>query len=163
MPYDRNFWSTGLAKKTTWVLVSDAAGGRFFEVSDERKLVPTYRHEITQTVQRSSEIGTDQPGRSFDSHGQGRHSMEPPTDPKRHAKAELAHELVQALDQQRKKHKFDRLVVVAPPQFLGDLRAAMSKPLNDMIAAEVNKDLSRLKPHQLEEQLHDLLVAKPPL
>lgn len=152
-----------MPKQVTWVLVSDAAGGRFFEVSEERKLVPTYKHEIPGDTRQSREIGTDQPGRSHDSMGQGRHSMEPPTDPKRHAKAELAHELAEALDTQRKKHKFDRLVVVAPPQFLGDLRAAMPKPLQDTIAAEVNKDLSHLKPHQLEEQLGDLLKVRRPL
>jgi len=152
-----------MPKQTTWVLVSDASGGRFFELSDDGKLVPTYKQEIAGDVRQSREIGTDQPGRSHDRMGQGRHSMEAPTDPKRHAKAELAHELGLALDDQRKKHKFDRLIVVAPPQFLGDLRTAMTKPLQDLVVAEVNKDLSGSAPHQLETQLADVLRKRPPL
>jgi protein required for attachment to host cells len=152
-----------LPKQTTWVLVSDAAGGRFFEVSDEQKLVPTYKREIASEVLASREIDSDKPGRAFDSGGQGRHSMEPPTDPKRHAKAEMAHTLCEALDGQRKKNAFDRLIVVAPPQFLGDLRDAMPKPLQELVVAEVTKDLSHLKPHQLEAQLADVLKVKPPL
>lgn len=152
-----------MARKKTWVLVSDAAGGRFFEVSDNTKLVPAYKHEIRSALPESGDIQSDKPGRTFDSGGQGRHAMEPPTDPKRHAKAEMAHTLSNTLDGQRKKNAFDRLIVVAPPQFLGDLREAMPKPLHDLVAKEIAKDLSKLKVHELERQLAGVIKVRPPL
>ncbi len=150
-----------MPKPITWVLVSDAARGRFFKLSEKRELVPAYKHELISELLPSREIASDRPGRTFDrGSGGGRHAKEPHTDPKRHAKAELAHEIGHILDDERKKQTFDRLVVVAPPQFLGDLRAAMSKPVQDLIVAEVNKDLSKLAPHQLAIQLKDVITAR---
>jgi protein required for attachment to host cells len=152
-----------MAKQVTWVLVSDAARGRIFELSQDRDLVPAYKRELIGETQPSRDIASDRPGRTFDRSGGGRHAKEPHTDPKRHAKAELAHEIGRVLDSERKKGAYDRLIIVAPPQFLGDLRAAMSKPVQELIVAEVNKDLSKLAPHQLKEQLGDVLAIRPPL
>lgn len=145
------------------VVVADSEGGRFFRVEAGSALVPVLGGEIAGDVQPSREINADRPGRSFDRSGSGRHAMEPRTDPKRFAKAGLAHEIAQLLDAERKKNAFDALVVVAPPQFLGDLRSTMPKPVRDLIVAEVNKDLSKLAPHQLSEQLGDVLKIRPPL
>lgn len=148
-----------MPKQITWVLVSDAARGRFFKLSEERKLISAYNHDLIGETQPDRDIASDRPGRTFDRGGDGRHAKEPHTDPKRHAKAELAQEIGRVLDDERKKHAFDRLILVAPPQFLGDLRTAMSKSVQDLVVAEVNKDLSKLAPHQLETQLSDVLAA----
>jgi protein required for attachment to host cells len=152
-----------MRKQTTWILVADGAGGRFFKLSDERALIPAYTHELIGGMMSSRDVAGDRPGRTFDSGGDGRHAKEPHTDPKRHAKAELAHQIGQILEGERKKRSFDRLILVAPPQFLGDLRASMSKPLQGLVAAEVNKDLSKLSPHQLGTQLDDVLATGPRL
>ena len=89
--------------------------------------------------------------------------MEPHSNPKRVARSGLAHEITLVLDAEREKGAYDRLIVVAPPQFLGDLRAAMPKAVKELITAEVNKDLSKLSPHQLSAQLSDVLTVRPPL
>ena len=91
--------------------------------------------------------------------GQGRHAEEPPTDPKRHAKASFAREIAQTLDDERRKNSFAELTVVAPPQFLGDLRGAMSGELRALIDTEINKDLTKLPLHELTPQLQDLLFS----
>ena len=51
----------------------------------------------------------------------------------------------------------ERLIVVAPPQFLGDLRAAMPAERRDCLAAETGKDLSKLKPAEIVQRLDGLL------
>ena len=53
--------------------------------------------------------------------------------------------------------------MVAPPQFLGDLRAAMSQQLQASVAAEVAKDLSKLPLHDLQDHLREVLDAQRPL
>lgn len=146
-----------------WVVVADGSRGRIFKLSKERELVPAYNRELIGTSLPNREIASDRPGRTFDRDGGGRHAKEPHTDAKRHAKSKLAHEIGRVLDDERKKHTFDRLVVVAPPQFLGDLRTEMPKPLQDLIVAEVNKDLSKLAPHQLSIQLKDVITVRPAL
>jgi len=63
------------------------------------------------------------------------------------------------LDAERKKNAFEQLVVVAPPQFLGDLRASMPDHLKHLIVREINKDLSALSALDLEAQLAGLLPS----
>ena len=146
-----------MAKQTTWILVADATRARVFETSPGGPLTSDLKRELSGENLSSAEIGSDRPGRTFDSGGQGRHGMEPPTDPKRHAKARFAHEVAQLLEDARKGHAFDRLIVVAPAQFLGDLRAAMPDQVARLVAEEVAKDFAMLPAHELETRLAESL------
>ena len=143
-----------MAKPKTWILVADAGRARIFEASGSADApLGAERRSLAAAVPPSREIGSDRPGRSFDSGGEGRHAMEPPTDPQRHAKAEFAREVVQALDSARKQGDFDDLVVAAAPGFLGDLRALMPDPLRACVRREINKDYTTLEDPDLQRHL----------
>ncbi|MGH6943019.1 MAG: host attachment protein, partial [Geminicoccaceae bacterium] len=103
------------------------------------------------------EIASDRPGRSFDSAGQGRHAMEPPTDPQRYAKYAFARELAHRLEEAVHAHRFDRLVVVAAPRTLGDLRDLLPDAVKAKIVAEIDKDLTQVPVHDLSRHLDDVL------
>jgi len=115
--------------------------------------------ELSADLKPSREIASDRPGRTRDRAGQGRHAEEPPTDPKRYAKFSFAREIGQLLDDERRKNTFAKLHVVAPPQFLGDLRGVMSAELRALVGTEINKDLTRLSVHELTPQLQELLYG----
>jgi protein required for attachment to host cells len=150
--------------KPIWVLVADAARARLFEVEHPAlSLAPALGNELIGNNLPSREIASDRPGRTFDRGGQGRHAKEPPTDPARHAQAEFARDVAHLLDGKRQSRAFDRLIVVAPPQFLGDLRGMMSQPLQEAVSAEVAKDPSKLSAHELKDHLRDELEAQRPL
>ena len=55
--------------------------------------------------------------------------MEPPTDPQRYAKYEFARELAERLEEAVHAHRFERLVLVAAPKTLGDLRELLPDPV----------------------------------
>lgn len=152
-----------MPKPIIWVLVADAARARLFQVEPRQTLTPALAEELIGTNLRSREIASDRPGRTFDSGGQGRHAKEPPTDPARHAQGEFARDVVRLLEDKRTSHAFERLIVVAPPQFLGDLRGLMSPQLEDMVSAELAKDLSKLPVHELQDHLRDVLEAQRPV
>jgi protein required for attachment to host cells len=153
-----------MPKPTIWVLVADAARARLFQVEQpQQNLSAALGQELIGSNLRSREIASDRPGRTFDSGGEGRHAKEPPTDPARHAQEEFARDVVRLLDEKRESRAFERLIVVAPPQFLGDLRAAMSQQLQASVAAEVAKDLSKLPLHDLQDHLREVLDAQRPL
>jgi protein required for attachment to host cells len=153
-----------MPKPIVWVLVADAARARLFQVEQpQQTLSAALGRELIGSNLPSREIGSDRPGRTFDSGGEGRHAKEPPTDPARHAQAEFAREVVQLLDEKRESRSFERLIVVAPPQFLGDLRATMSQQLREAVSAEVAKDLSKLPLHELQDHLREVLDAQRPL
>jgi protein required for attachment to host cells len=148
-----------VTRDDTWVVVADGARARVFQLRKSRKAIlePAWEHQPVGSNLPSREIASDRPGRTYDRAGEGRHAKEPPTDPARHEKERFAREIVQRLDDARKQQAFRSLIVVAPPQFLGDLRAAMSTQLEASVTAELNKDLSKLKPAEIIEHLKDVI------
>ncbi len=143
----------------TWILIADGARARLLVNEGIGKgLKPALDQEFIGTRLPSREIASDRQGRTFDSAGQGRHAMERPTDPHRYAKQSFAHEIAQILDSARKREAFDRLVVVAPPEALGDLRAEFSEPLRRMITAELQKDLTKAALSELASPLGKVMA-----
>jgi protein required for attachment to host cells len=144
----------------TWILIADGARARVLaQPKDYAPLEPAFEHEeLTGSSAPSREIGSDRPGRSFDSGGgQGRHAMEPPTDPQRHAKFEFARELAARLEEAAHRGRFARLVLVAAPRTLGDLRELLPEPVKAKVVAEIDKDLTKVPRHELAKHLAQVL------
>lgn len=149
-----------MAKPTTWLLVADAGHARVYTVdADTRRIERVPLLEFDAPTPKSREIASDRPGRTFDRVGDGRHAKAPPTDPLRYEKERFAREVAHRLERAATTGAFDRLVVVAAPAFLGDLRAVATPPLASRIAQEVAKDLVHVPPHELDVRLGEVLRA----
>lgn len=152
---------------TTWILIADGAKARVLAYDRKsRKLSPAFPHEFTGTTAQSKEIASDRQGRSFDSAGrgqpgdagaQGRHAMEPRTDPQRHAEHSFARDLAHHLQDAANGGRFDALVLVAAPKTLGDLRELLPATVKKKITAEVDKDLTNLPERDLPKHLESVL------
>lgn len=142
--------------KTAWVLVADGAKARLLErVGPNGPLVPASAKCFSESEARipTRDIGADRPGRVHESADTTRHSMEPRVDWHRYAKGQFAGSVAGALDKAALKKKFDELVLVAPPQALGDLRSALGPHAKAMITGEIAKDLTNLPDHELGAHL----------
>jgi protein required for attachment to host cells len=64
-------------------------------------------------------------------------------------RSRLAHHAAAALEVEWAKGVYDRIVLVAGPKMLGDLRHFMSKPMATHVAAELHKDLMKTPLHEL--------------
>jgi protein required for attachment to host cells len=62
----------------------------------------------------------------------------------------LARRVGDYLEKARTDHRYDQLVVIAPPKFLGALRKEMGKEVEKLVAGEASKDLSSLSQRELE-------------
>jgi len=144
----------------TWILVADGARARVL-LNTGRGDGVTELPDFTVQCEHppSGDIMADREGRSFDSHGKGRHAMERPSDPHRRAKKTFAGTLAAMLAEQAARNSFDRLVIVAPPQMLGDLRAALSADVRGKVHAELAKDLTHMRDHELMPHLADVLAV----
>ncbi len=143
-----------LAQSRTWVLVADSAkaravrwAGRIAPVESVERFDLHYHH------QRGRDIMSERPGRTHESQGATRHAIEPRTDPVRVAERRFAESVVQELNDRFAKNEFDRLVLVAGPTMLGDLRAALPVELQRVVHGELCKDLTHLANDQLKEHL----------
>lgn len=96
---------------------------------------------LEQDNPATREQGTDRPGRSSASPGVPQSAMEE-VDWHYLEKQRFARELAEILYRQALANRFDKLVIVAPPKILGDLRKAFHTEVVDRIAAEIPKELT---------------------
>ncbi|MGD8810686.1 MAG: host attachment protein [Gammaproteobacteria bacterium] len=142
-----------MKKQKTWIVVADGSKAKVFLDAGGGKI--ELKSETAVPHPPSRDIDADRPGRTFDSGGQGRHAMEPPTDPHEKAEADFLNDLAKDLNAAHEKKAFDQLIVIAPPRALGVLRAAYGKQLAKAVAQEVTHDLTGFETPALETYLKD--------
>ena len=79
------------------------------------------------------------------------------TDPQRYAEYAFARDLSDHLEKAANEHRFDRLILVAAPKALGDLRELLPKTVHGKIVAEIDKDLTNVPTRELGKHLDEHL------
>jgi len=138
----------------TWVLIVDAARARVFETRG-RGTGLTVVQDMTMDAELSPShtLGSDRPGRSFESVGSARHAMESRSDLHREQKRQFARRVAGAVQERHAAKSFDRLVLVAPAVTMGDLRAALSDEVKAVVTAGLVADLTKTPISQLPAHL----------
>ncbi len=72
-------------------------------------------------------------------------------------KQAFAKALVRALEDSLTENRFDRLVLVAPPQALAELSGCLPIMLRQYVAAEIQRDLTHVAPYELPAYLGSVL------
>jgi len=142
----------------TWVLVADKSRARIFSKNGRSP----FREETSlihpESRLHEQDLTSDLPGSDGGGNGGGqRHGKGPRVSPKRHEAQVFCKQVADHLEAARADRRFQRLLVVAPPAFLGLLREQFSQPLGALVTREVNKNLVHLKADELREQLPVLL------
>ena len=141
----------------TWILIGDAARARLFAthgVAAPWQLVQAYVHPMSMA--KIGEIMADKAGRVQQSTGGGmRSAADPRTEAKEVEAQHFAQELGGVLADGHARNKYKRLVLVAPPHFLGLLRKVLSDPVSKAVVASVGKDLAEIPDHELPRRLAD--------
>ena len=141
----------------TWILIADGARARILANNGPGKGVEPLEGLVFQVPHpENRDILSDRPGRSFDSASPSRHAMELPTDAKRQQERDFARMLADHL----KAHDdaFDRLILVAAPAALGDLRQALPTSITGKVTAELAKDLTNTPNDKLGDHLAELIA-----
>lgn len=135
-------------RRTTWILVADGARARIisrvvegFGASADTTISEPYNFEEDRLPSR--ELAGERPTRVHDRFGPGRHAVEPKQTPNRKLVARFATEIADMLSDCLKARGFDRLIVVAPPAMLGDLRKSLSNHVRAKVIAEIDKDMTK--------------------
>jgi protein required for attachment to host cells len=102
---------------------------------------------------KARDLVTDGQTTAFASVGGARHGIGADTAPKEHEQLNFARELARRLEDGRTGNRFDQLVLVAPPAFLGLLRDQLSPPLAKCVTQSVAKDLTQAKLEEIQQQL----------
>ena len=137
-----------------WVLIADGEHARIVApTASDRQFSTVIAFDSVTAHQRSHDLGTERPGRVFESASVTRHAIAPRSDPHINAKRHFAQEVARLIDQHAAEHAFDQLVLVAPAHTLSDLRAALGQNAAAKVVGSEAKELCKLSDHDLAEHL----------
>ena len=132
-----------LSVKSYWVVVADESRAIFYARDTKRSpLSEMFQLENTVARKKTSSQISDRGGRSFDSHGQGRHTMtKEKTDPKKHVAVAFAKEIAGRIAKARHDGSCRDYSLVAAPRFLGILRDALEIAGHADALLTIDKDM----------------------
>lgn len=141
----------------THLLVADAASARVFAAADGGKTlveIAAYAHPESRLPGHALE--RDRPPRTHDRMGRHRHAIEPHTRPRTREANRFAHALADAMEHLRLAPGFESWGVVAPPRFLGQLRAKLSPELRHRLGLALARNLTQADPGELAKLLRSV-------
>ena len=136
---------------TTWIIAADESRARVLQVLDREQRLAEIEDLVNPAGRaQDRELQTDAEPRFNGSRGG------PASDPERqgaveHSVRTFAKEVGRYLDRARNEHRYDQLVLVAPPKFLGALRKELHKEVEKLVTGELPKDLSWFNAREIEK------------
>lgn len=144
-----------------WIVVVDRASARILAGEwpefAELHQIDDLSHPEGAAHQR--DVESDSQGRFYEAKGP-KHKAEAGTDFKHKTALAFAREIVERLEQGEAKNSFGRLVLIAPPLFLGVLRETLPDPIGRLVVADLDKDLTAADVETIKTQVQELLSAK---
>jgi protein required for attachment to host cells len=141
------------------VLVMDGAAGLVLRnegdaVSPSLVLVRSYGQDNPPT----RDLGSDKPGRTNESTGLRRSSMET-TDLHQQAEDRFVHKIASEMAGDLAAGQFETLIVAAPPVALGHFRKSASAALKAAVMAEIDKDFTKHPVSEIQKHVVKALEA----
>jgi len=138
----------------TWFLVADSSRARLYEV--EKRSAPFVEVESFDHPEgrlHEGDLVSDRPGSDGGSIGQGRRVYDEQTSAREQEDIRFASTLAEHMAAARNAGDLERLVLVAPPAFLGLLRDKLSKEVMSRVSKQIDKNLVQQPPEVLRGYL----------
>lgn len=146
-----------MKKIKTLIVVADGSKGMFYLNEGIKKGV-NLLEEYSQEVHYNRDIYVDKPGRTFESADGTRHALVPRADFHQQEKLNFAKHLSSKVNTKVENQEVDRVIIVAPPKILHELRENLNCAAKKNLVGELNKDLTKIKPEELPKHLKDIAV-----
>jgi protein required for attachment to host cells len=147
---------------TVWFLIADGEHARIVvprPVKGQFRMQRAF--DSAAAHKRAADLGTDRPGRVFESATTARHAVVPRSDPHELEKLRFAEAVAKQINEEARGGAFDRLVLVAPAHALNAIREKLSPEAHAKVVGSVMKDLVRLSDADLSPHLTEWWRAPP--
>ena len=125
----------------TWVVVAESSRAKIYEVEkNESKKSLKEITGFTHSINRSHFQHLTGNQQKESRHSQLSGSLDTL---KNHERTEFARTIGDHLNSARNKGQFNKLILMSPPKFLGDLRKNLGNETNKYVISEVDKNLVR--------------------
>lgn len=142
---------------TTWILVANASQARLYANNGPKKglqLLKELQHP--ESREKGSDLVSDRPGH-MQSAGNGHGARQPRTDPKTNEARHFALQLARELNHARASGQFGRLILVAPPAFMGLLNEKLDGPTASLVSDRFEKDYTKAGEKELAAHLESCI------
>jgi protein required for attachment to host cells len=136
-----------------WYVIADGGRARFVERDDGGAFRTVSSLVAAELHKRSHDLGLDRPPRTKESASPARHAIEPRRDLHQASKEEFVKLVADQLDEEHGRGQFDKLVLVAPPRALTELKQSLSNEIAKLVVSDLQKDLTKVPDHDLTEHL----------
>jgi protein required for attachment to host cells len=143
---------------TAWVVVADATRARILSAekpASELKELQTLTHPAARL--HEGDLTSDRPGRDRNGSTSGSHDVGHTTDAKQEEAIRFAGKVTEAVESGRASGKFKKLYIIAAPTFLGLLRKHYSSATRQLIAEEIDKNVTTNDLAKIRKQLPEYL------
>jgi protein required for attachment to host cells len=136
---------------TTWIIAADSSRARILQVMDRDERLAEVEDLLNPEARaHDRDLISDAHPRFRGTDGPGSDREE--TKATWHETELFAKRLSEYLDKARNDHRYDRLHLIAPPKFLGQLRKELGKEVQKLVTEELPKDLSWLNARDIEQR-----------
>ena len=147
-----------LIKQNTWVLVASRTGACLFNTSALAHDVTLIQEIENETGRlKNQDINADRGGRGLSRFGLAGDSKMKQNTPVKVETQKFIKSLATILDLGRSQGKFDDLILVAEPQFLGVLKSSLNPKISSCIIASFKKNLMNHRNHKVRDALNELI------
>jgi protein required for attachment to host cells len=141
----------------TWVLVADRSRARFFSIDTPKGPLKEFEDRVCPEARMHGNERLVDGGKQMHRHGNEHHTFPPPAPSKDQEVVEFAREVATRADAGRMQGDFERLVLVAAPDFLGTLRKKLPAPTAKLVDRTIDKNLTQLSAADIRRHLPEIL------
>jgi protein required for attachment to host cells len=142
----------------TWIVVAESSRARILEArSAKDPLTEVAALDHPEARMRELELVSDQPGSRHATRGPKRHGVSDPASMKEEHALKFARQVAERLESDRVENRYDRLILAAPPKFLGMLRGELAAGTNAVVVQEYHKNWLHEDPAKIREYLPEYL------
>lgn len=144
--------------KYMMIVVADSSRARIFTVDSARSPL----NEIETIVHpegrlHEQDMVSDLPGKDAGKGGAGDHAYQEKIEPKEQEMISFAKRIADYLESARKANQLKKLVIIAAPEFLGELRSHLSTETSEKIVYELDKNIAHHSEEDIRQHLSQFL------
>ena len=128
--------------KLTWILVADSSRARIFKAEKGSLIQEIEDLAHPEGRLHEQDLTSDLPGKDADRNGTGKHAFQDQIEPKEQEEIDFAKRIARHLDESYNANKFEQLMVISAPSFLGTLRRQFSDEISQRICFELDKNIT---------------------
>lgn len=136
-------------------VIADGGHARFVYPASDNALHTREAMDSAHLHDQSSDLGSDRPGRSFESGSITRHAIAPRHDPHEMEKERFAQLVAAKVCEESTANAFNELILVAPDHVLATIRKALDGVTAAKLVGTLAKDLTKVPDNELYSHLKE--------